>query len=538
MSFHRIKAAALAIAALASVSQARAATGAGADSGSRESTVRLLPLYEAKVREAAARAPQPAASPTPGAPPTAGGFDELSISAGDETYVARSSEKSGSMNYNEVSARVRGSTIGPVFSAAIDAGGSIAANVSNYSNVEVPEAYFTLAAPFAAPVAKPVTKPGTKPEPKIEAKLEAKEQPGPTVFARLSAGRKRERWSGVDSDWSLNLVQPFNKFDALRPTEQGLTGFFGEAGVGPVSVLLFGSPLYIPEQGAPYTLSNGTFSTPSNWFSIPPTELYFNNTIRPVYYTINLPATSDVITHTSLGARLRIADPSGEGFYLQGFALRSPQNSIALSFTGTLALRDGTTFGDVNVMPEVVYHTVAGGDLGYASKNFAAEVSVLNENPDQPTLTPELTTSHFSQMTIWSPSVEFKIAPSRLWGPRVRASYIDTKGGEVTAVGQYASNGNVFGPRTMVRRAMSLAAETTLYRSSSWSLAISGRWIEEFAEQGSVLMTDAHLGIGQSWRVSLQGDLLGSRQPTSVTDTFISRFRANDRIAGRVTYLF
>jgi hypothetical protein len=51
-------------------------------------------------------------------------------------------------------------------------------------------------------------------------------------------------------------------------------------------------------------------------------------------------------------------------------------------------------------------------------------------------------------------------------------------------------------------------------------------------------MTDVRLGIGRAWAISLQGDVLGSRQPTDYTETFIARYRANDRVAGRVTYLF
>ena len=514
-----------------------AATGAGADSGSAESSVRLPKSNETLSVSDSSTVKTPISS----VQPKRNGFDELSVSVGKETYVSRTATAAAnSTSYTEISARVRGKTEGPVFSAAIDAGASVATDVNNYSNIEVPEAYFKLAMPFA--------KPPTKEEAaKAEAARLATIAEGKTVapkaddthyFAQVSVGRKKERWSGIDSDWSLGLVQPFNKFDALRPTEQGLVGAFAEGGVGPVSVMLYGSPFYVPEQGAPYTLSNGKFTTSSPWFTAPPDSLILQGAQRPAVYTINMPQTADVVNHTSVGARVRVADPDGEGFYIQGSLLRAPQTAVALSFTGSLALRDTTTYGDIGVFPEVVYHTVAAGDLGYASKTFAAEVSVLNERPDQPTLTPELTTSHFSPMTIVSPSIEVRTFPSRVWGPRFRVSYLDTQGGEVTAVGQYASNGNVFGPRVMFRRAVSGSIETTLHRTSKWSLDTSARWVEELSEQGSVLMTDLRLGLGDSWRISLQGDLLGSQKPTSVTETFIERYRANDRIAGRVTYLF
>lgn len=497
----------------ASPSFAFAATGAGADVGAAETTVRIPRSNETL-------GPGDSAS-TVKAPISVieqrkkNGFDELSVSVGNENYLSRKSAPTAASSYTEISARVRGKTEGPLFSAAIDAGASVATDVSNYSNIEVPEAYFKLA-----------------PSLNSDGKTSIKK------FAQLSVGRKKERWSGLDSDWSLGLVQPFNKFDALRPTEQGLTGAFGEAGLGPVSVMLFGSPFFIPEQGAPYQLADGKFSTSSPWFSSPPNSLIFSNQTRPVYYNIQLPETSNVVNHSSFGARARIADSSGDGFYAQGSFLRAPMNSISLSFFGDLAIRDGATYGDVTVVPEVVYHTMTASDVGYDSKNFAVEMALLNEVPDQPTLAPHITTSHYNPMLMLSPSVELRTFTSKVWGPRFRVSYLDTHGGDVQSIGEYASNGNVFGPRTMYQRAVSGSVETTLHRSSSWSLETSARWVEEVAENGSIVMTDVRVGIGDSWRVSLQGDLIGSQKATSVTDTFIERFRANNRVAGRVTYLF
>ncbi len=163
---------------------------------------------------------------------------------------------------------------------------------------------------------------------------------------------------------------------------------------------------------------------------------------------------------------------------------------------------------------------------------------MLNETPDQPTLTPGLTTSHFNNATMFSPSVEIRTFASKVWGPKLRVSYLNTIGGEVIPVGEYAQNGNLLGNRTMFRRALSTSIESTLHRATGWSLNASARWVEELEEQGSVLLTDVGVGIGESWKVSVQADLLGSQKPTSYTETFISKFRANDRVAGRVTYLF
>lgn len=489
---------------------ALAATGAGADDGAAETSVRI-PV----ARESLGPADSASTVKTPlsnAQKVKANGFDELSVSVGNEAYISR---KGGASSFNEISARVRGKKEGPILSAAIDAGASLAANVSNYSNVEVPEAYFRFKSPMTV-------------APKT----------GWPVGATLTAGRKKERWSGLDSDWSLGLVQPFNKFDSLRPTEQGLTGFFGEASAGPVSIMAFGSPVFIPEQTPPYDLNKGHFTATSPWFVAPPDQLNILNQVRNANYSIAMPETSSVVNHSSYGFRVRAASQSGEGAFAQGSFIRAPMNTINLGFTGQLSIVEGDSYGDVTIIPDVVYHTITAGDIGWTTKSVAVGVSVLREHPDQPSLYEGLTTMHYSDMTMVSPSLEVRTFPSKVWGPRFRVAYLESTGGEVTAVGEYAQNGNMFGPRLMFYHAVSGSIETTLHRTDRWTLDASARWVEELGELGSVLMSDVRLGLGESWRIALQADILGSRQPTSYTDTFIARFRANDRAAVRLTYLF
>lgn len=495
-----------------------AATGAGADTGTAESSVRIPRSNESM---GPADSASTVRAPISQVPAKKNSFDELSVSVGNETYVSRTSNPNQTSSFNEISARIRKKSQGPVLTSAIDAGASVAANANNYSNIEVPEAYFRLELP------------------KTPEQL-ANEASGKSTYKHLdlTVGRKKERWSGVDSDWSLGYVQPLNKFDSLRPTEQGLTGAFANAGFGPVNVTLYGSALYIPEQGAPYDLKNGKFTTSSPWFSTPPEALIILSQQRPAKYTLAMPEISKIVNQTSFGGRVRLADPDGTGFYAQGTFLRKPQNAVALSFEGHLSIADQTQYGDVTVLPEIIYHTITGADIGYASEGFATEVSVVQENPDQPTLASNITTLHLNPQTIWSPSVEVRAFPTRSWGPRLRLSYLDTAGGEAIAVGEYAQNGNLFGPRVTFRRALSSSISSTLVNASRWSMVGTARWVEDFEENGSVLMTDLGFGFGDSWKLAFQADLLGSRKPTSNTDTFIARFRANDRVAARLTYLF
>lgn len=445
----------------------------------------------------------------------------LALSFGQEAYVSRTPEVTGTTEYTEIGVRARAHTDSKPVSATVELGGSLATDVEDYQNFEVPEVYATATTVDTA----------------------AANYDPAASYARVDLGRKKEAWSTLDSEWSSGIVQPLNRFDGLRPSEQGLTGVFAKAGQGGVDVTLFGSPLFIPEQGSPFKNENGRFETSNPWFTAPPDTLILTlgpAPVRsPVNYTLNIPETQSVITQTSLGAMVRVSDPNRkDGFYVQGSALRKPQNALALSFTGKLSLTDDSSYGDVNVYPEVVYHQVYAADVGYTSKFYSFGLAALHEKPEQPTTNAELTTQSFSDMTMLSPSVEFRPFASRVWAPRLRFSYLDTDGGEVSAVGKFAQNGNVFGPRVMFRRAVSASFNTTLYRSRRLNISAGARWIEELSEQGSIFMSDVRFGIGDSWLVAFQADVLGSRQPTTNIDSFIARYRANDRVSGRLTYLF
>ncbi|MEK7355736.1 MAG: hypothetical protein AAB250_04775, partial [Bdellovibrionota bacterium] len=295
---------------------------------------------------------------------------------------------------------------------------------------------------------------------------------------------------------------------------------------------------YIPEQGAPFELQNGTFSSNSPWFTAPPDTLVLFDKKAKVNYKLQTPSIGSIINHPSAGFFLRVKDPTGPGMFAQGSFLRKPRNSLALPFDGKLRLENTTNYGDVNVYPEVTYHSVAALDLGYRSNAISVTLAGLHEIPDTPELRPELTYQKLERSTLASPSIEVRMFPSSAYGPRVKLSYLRTWGGEATTVGEFASNGNVFGPSLPYRNAASLSERSILMRYKRYQLDQSIRWVEELEELGTILSTDIGLRIGDAWRVAASGDFFGSRQETSKTDTFIARFRGNDRFAARLTYIF
>lgn len=437
-------------------------------------------------------------------------FDELSFSATQESYLDRNQPPAGITDYSVISAGLRTRTDQPNFNGVLEFSGSFATSVENYSNFELPQANLNWVI-------------GSK----------ADRSHGRVIF-----GRHLESWSRLDSDWKLGIWQPLNRFDYLRPHEQGLTGVFAGWKHEGFEALLFYSSIYIPEQGPSYELQNGTFRTNNPWFS-PPTDtlVLFSKSTR-VNYTVEMPAVGSVISQQSFGALVRAATPGKKGAYFQGAGMHKPRNQIALPFSGRLQIEPDNHYASVNVFPQVEYHTVGSIDFGYREPTLGFGFTALTEVPSTPHIRGDLNYQILGPMTMISPYAEVRMFPSRFWGPRVRVSALHTFDGETKVEGPLTSNSSVFAPRTVFREAGSVAVDTTLSRGTWGRLEHSFQWIEEFAEQGTVLMTELRLFMGENWRMNLAADVLGSRQPIDQTHDFISRYRGNDRVSGGVGFVF
>ncbi|NUM89196.1 MAG: hypothetical protein HUU37_08330, partial [Bdellovibrionales bacterium] len=95
-------------------------------------------------------------------------------------------------------------------------------------------------------------------------------------------GRKLHAWNELDSWWSLGMFQPRFRWDYLDEVENGLFGAFLEWRQGPWNLLGYATAVSIPEQGAPFELTdNGDCNTTSPWFSCPNSQIsLFNQPTR------------------------------------------------------------------------------------------------------------------------------------------------------------------------------------------------------------------------------------------------------------------
>ncbi len=451
-------------------------------------------------------------------------FDELSFNLNFESYLNREKPPAGVPDYQQIGAHFRTESEGRVFNGTLELGGSFATAVENYSNVYVPEAFLELQTSDF-----------------VDAELNGE------LRARVSVGRRLETWSQLDRNWDLGLWEPLNRFDALRPIDQGLTGAFIEAGTGDFKLVAFASAVYVPEQGGSFSLQNGKFKSASPWFTEPTDRLILFSETTQVQYDILTPSTGSVISQTSGGVLLRYGSLQ-DGFYTQASYMFKPRNQLATPFEGSLNLTDTSSFAFVQISPQVIFHQIAAAELGYnnltqdGDRAFGFSVSALIDSPTNEFAGPNLTYQELDPMLFLSPkvSVGFDVGRTDF---EFAVSYLQATGGGFTMKGPFASEKAVFGSRVPYKEAVALDGRVTVGKGRRSTVMLGGRWLEELSENGSMLQADASLdfsmnGQTQDWRLSVMGDVLGSRLSSNENQGYVSRYRGNDRWMSQIRFIF
>ncbi len=244
----------------------------------------------------------------------------------------------------------------------------------------------------------------------------------------LHIGRKLHNWSSLDTIWNIGIFQPQFKWNPLLPENQGLTGLFWNKNESGWGLTLFGSPLYLPDQGASYELKDGQFQSGNPWFATPPQNVKFQGQTLPFDYNIATPETSSVIFQTQYGAQVRFGQ--GSGYFANFAGIYKPANQLALGYKGVLV----TTRVRVDIAPKVYFENAYAADLGYRQDWGIAQLSLLYSSPQSPSFDSFYNAPEFKPSFSFGPQIFYKFKPFDFF-----VGYLDTSGGEVTDVGPDAS---------------------------------------------------------------------------------------------------
>lgn len=343
-------------------------------------------------------------------------------------------------------------------------------------------------------------------------------------------GRKKMLWSEIDARWDLGLWEPLFEWNPLAPERQGLTGIFWQVDRPFYTVTLYGSPFFIPDQGPSFEIENGTFVKGNPWFRRPPESIRIFSETTSIDYHFDRPSESQVVMHSSLGGKISFGDP--QSLRVQASYIYKPSNQLALGYDGTLDVAKDK--GNVELQPQVFYHSLAGLDVTYKVNSWKMGVSVVHDRPNNDKIfDPQWTYPVFENATLFSPFIEWE-------NPILALSYqrLDISGGRVTEVGEMASAKRApLMSRYPFRQANQVSALTNFNFGRGRRLFVKTSFIQSDLNDFKLIRLNTRLKLSSFWSVFGEAQLVEAGELTADNQNDIAQFVNNDRVMFGVSYV-
>lgn len=357
----------------------------------------------------------------------------------------------------------------------------------------------------------------------------------------ITIGRQRRQWSRLDEEFQLGVWQPQLRWDYLAPRQQGLTGvFFDWSLSSDIRFTFFTSPIAIPDQGPNFRLRDGQFYSTNRWFVQPQGRLaLFDGTPfasnAPLYWELDRPPEEELLMHSSFG--FGMAYQSSSPFWAHLNYAYKPLNQIHL---GVECANCATVGGPLEVTalihPRIVKHNIITFESGFDRVDDQGWISLnldipndsgfpenYSEAPLYTTFIGGLAYQHYFQTWWKQPSwlqysymraVEIRDEPSP--DDEVRSSLARFPFSDVAAI------------------EWKWQISQRIKRQLNWR----NKYYYAFNEAGGWLTSTVEFAQGNlNWSFGL--DILGSNiDATSEEAGLFTRYRANDRVFGGVSYVF
>lgn len=361
---------------------------------------------------------------------------------------------------------------------------------------------------------------------------------------KFSFGRKLEQWNHLDDFWDQGYFQPRTRFDYLDPEPVGLLGLFShydlQLGDVPADILVFGSFINLPEQRACSVDVDGKFESQSPWCVPVQKSFTFNQSENPIFYRVETPPISDLVTHPSFGSKIHVGGKSGPWGQLA--FQHKPMNQFLIGLDGIYVLDSNRL--EVTFHPRIVYHQIVGADVGYQGEVAGVTLSGFYENPLRDNPSKDWTTEEITRSGGVSPQVHWR-ADNFFGRPsHFSAGYLRQWGGPTADQGLLASGpGSFFELRMMYREALRADWDIDLLSHQGRHFFLGLGFLRDLEIQGSHLHGELRYHPNETWKVFLGSDILGAQQTDAAIlksgePNFLNRYKANDRVYGGVAYVF
>lgn len=350
----------------------------------------------------------------------------------------------------------------------------------------------------------------------------------------FSVGRKKVDWSRLDENFKLGIYQPIFKWNALQTDSQGLTGIFihlePEATVIPWGITLFGSPLFIPNQGPGYEIKDGKFEKNNPYFNTPPSQAEINGQKTEFIYSIEKPEMNEIINHESFAGRIFFGKDN-DGFHAQASYAQKPNNELDLGFQGVLV--PGKKI-DTKILPKVMYHSVASGEIHYTWSILTLGFEALKDTPQNADFDSPWTYAYFAESQLYSSFAEVK------WKElEVSLASLTVRGGESTFLGPRSAEAeNVLVPRYPFRDALQARAKYQYRIKKNENIALSTSYLRGAEGEFDLWNSSVVYQFQERWATQMTSQLVAVKPVDSSQKTVYHSYPDNDLVAIGVSYVF
>lgn len=344
-------------------------------------------------------------------------------------------------------------------------------------------------------------------------------------------GRKKMLWSELDSRWDLGVWEPLFKWNPLNAENQGLTGIFWQVDKPFYTLMLFASPLYIPDQGPSFEIENGSFVKGNPWFRRPPESIRIWEEATAIDYKFEKPSESQVVLQNSFGLKLSFGDPQGLRGQV-GYTYK-PANQLAVGYEGNLNIAE--LKGAVNLQPQVFYHSLVGGDVSYKINRFRLGVSGLYDKPNKDDIFEEKWTHPiFDDAFLVSPFIEWA---NGAFG--VALQHLDIFGGKVTEEGELASADRApLMTRYPYQEATQLSVMGNFSFKRSTKLATKISFTHSEKNKFDLIRMSARLRLSGLWSFISEMQMVRAEPVDMDNQNEVAQFVNNDRLMVGAAYVF
>lgn len=387
---------------------------------------------------------------------------------------------------------------------------------------------------------------------------------------QLSFGRRKIEWSRGDEAYHLGIFAPRFRWDPITPETVGLTGFYAHYKSGIVSAQLFGSPIFLPEQGAPVNFNNGqiTAVTPFSMSAI--SQVNVIGTDTPVKYDV--PSADKLIgkilLNPAFSTRLKIgnAAPPTYGFSYTPFDAKEsdaieggwgaaayaykPMNQLLMQMNYSLRINAAPNYISIPIMPRVAYHHLGALEGGYEWKQMSLWGSLLGEVPVEDQIIDGWTAQQVAPSIMGVAGFEYRFGQALSDSPRARISVLAQRGGNTAdrnppPMGGLSGGGSsLFENRYPFQTAAQAQFWTPLPfipRQIVGMIVLDTRLLVDIGHDGLISSTGLTFRPTKHWNIGVSADFLVTgitRYTGDSPSDFIGRFQENSRVQAGVNYVF